>query len=228
MTRAILVRHGQTTANAAGVLAGRSEVELNDSGIADAERLGRTLADVPLAQVVTSPMRRTVQTAQLLLDARSDAVEVVTDDGLAEMEYGSWTGRPLAELAKDPLWSMVQSHPAAVRFPEGESMAQMSARAVAAVRSRCLDPTDGTADPSTPRNILFVSHGDVIKAVLADALGLHLDTFQRIVVHPASVSVINYVAGRPFVERINDCNGNYDDLVPPAPTEAVPGGSKGR
>jgi 2,3-bisphosphoglycerate-dependent phosphoglycerate mutase len=221
MTRALIVRHGQTTANATGVLAGRTEVELNDVGRRAAESLGAALTEVPLERVITSPMLRTRQTAELLLAARHTPVDLSVDDGLAEVEYGEWTGRALAELAKEDLWRTVQVHPASVTFPNGEAMAAMSARAVASVRAWCARSDDSA-------NLLFVSHGDVIKAILADALGMHLDAFQRIVVHPTSLSVVNYVHGRPFVERINDCNGDLGDLVPPAPAEAVPGGTKGR
>ncbi len=221
MTRAILVRHGQTTANASGVLAGRTEVDLNDVGRRDATLLGKALAAIPLERAISSPMLRTRHTTELLLEARSAAVELTVDDGLAEVEYGEWTGQALAELAKEDLWRTVQAHPASVTFPGGESMAAMSARAVATVRGWC-ERSDDSA------NLLFVSHGDVLKAILADALGMHLDAFQRIVVHPTSISVVNYVHGRPFVERINDCNGDFGDLIPPAPTDAVPGGSKGR
>lgn len=223
MTRAILVRHGQTTANASGVLAGRTDVGLNETGQRDAQALGRALASVPLAALVSSPLIRTKATAQLLLEPRTDPLALSTDEGLVEVEYGEWTGKALADLAKEPLWSLVQSHPAAVTFPDGEAMAAMAARAVATVRSWCARFED---DPGAA--VVFVSHGDVIKAILADALGMHLDAFQRIVVHPTSLSVVNYVHGRPFVERVNDCNGDLSDLVAKAPPEAVPGGTKGR
>lgn len=218
MATAILVRHGQTTANAGGVLAGRTEVELNDHGRAQAAALGERLAEVPLAAAATSPLLRTRQTLAAVLAGRSD-VPVIEDPELTEVEYGQWTGADLAELAKDPLWPVVQAHPSAVTFPGGESMAAMSARAVAAVRGRCAEYEPGA-------NVLFVSHGDVIKAILADALGMHLDTFQRINVSPASVSVVRYVHGRPFVERIN-CGTDFAALVTTAADEAVPGGGKG-
>lgn len=218
MTRAILVRHGQTTANAIGILAGRTEVDLNDHGREQALALGRRLAEVPLAEAVTSPLLRTRHTLEAILGDRP--VPVIDDPDLVEVEYGDWTGRELAELAKDPLWPVVQHHPAAVTFPGGESMAAMSARSVAAVRRRCLEAGEDAS-------VLFVSHGDVIKAILADALGLHLDGFQRIGVNPASVSIVRYVHGRPFIERINDCGGGFEDLTVTATDEAVPGGGKG-
>ena len=218
MARAILVRHGQTTANAGGVLAGRTEVELNDHGRAQARAVGQRLAEVPIALAVTSPLLRTRQTLEAILADRQLVVQ--TEPDLTEVEYGEWTGRQLAELAKDPLWSVVQHHPAAVTFPGGESMAAMSARAVSAVRRLCREQGDDA-------NVLVVSHGDVIKAILADALGLHLDAFQRIVVNPASVSIVRYAQGRPFVERMNDCGPGFADLLPTAVDEAVPGGGKG-
>lgn len=218
MATAILVRHGQTTANAGGVLAGRTDVELNDHGRAQVQALAGRLADVPLAAAVTSPLLRTRQTLAAVLAGRPD-VPVVEDPDLSEVEYGEWTGAELAELAKDPLWPVVQAHPSAVTFPGGESMAAMSARAVAAVRGRCAEHEPGA-------NLLFVSHGDVIKAILADALGMHLDAFQRINVNPASVSVVRYVHGRPFVDRVN-CGADLADLLTTATDEAVPGGGKG-
>lgn len=219
MTRALLVRHGQTTANVAGTLAGRGEAPLTERGLAEARALGARLAQVDLAAAVVSPMARTRATAEALLADRP-GVEVHVDEGVAEVDYGQWTGASLADLATDPLWAQVQHHPAAVTFPDGESMAAMSARAVETVRRWCRR-VDG--------NVLVVSHGDVIKAILADALGMHLDTFQRIVVHPSSLSVVRYSDLRPFVERLNDCGDGLDDLTspPPAGADAVPGGTSG-
>lgn len=219
MTRALLVRHGQTTANVGGILAGRGEAALTDRGLASARALGARLADIDLAVAVVSPMGRTRATAEALLADRPD-VTVEVDDDLAEVDYGEWTGGALSDLANEPLWAQVQHHPASVTFPGGESMAGMSARAVGAVRRWCA---------RAEGNVLVVSHGDVIKAVLADALGLHLDAFQRIVVHPSSLSVVSYGATRPFVERLNDCGDRLDDLrsSPPAHADAVPGGTSG-
>ncbi len=221
MTRVILVRHGRTTANQAGVLAGRTDVELDEVGREQAERAGRSLAELQIATVVASPMLRTRQTADLLLAARDAPLDVQVDDGLAEVDYGDWTGKALAELAGDPLWSVVQQAPAAVTFPGGESMAGMASRSVAAVRRWAREPGgDGV--------VVVVSHGDVIKAVLADALGMHLDAFQRIVVNPGSISAITYAGGgRPFVERMNDCGGEFSDLQAAPPAEATPGGATG-
>lgn len=125
------------------------------------------------------------------------------DDRLAEARYGDWTGQRLADLARSRLWRAVQEHPSSVHFPgpDGEAMADVQARAVAAVREHDRAVTAEHGDTGT---WVAVSHGDVIKAVVADALGMHLDLFQRIVVEPASVSIIRYTERRPFVLRLND------------------------
>jgi probable phosphomutase (TIGR03848 family) len=209
VTTVILLRHGRTTANAGGVLAGWSPgVELDGTGQQQAAAVGARLAPVPLAAVVSSPLERCRQTAGAVLDGRE--LELETDDRLGEARYGDWTGRPLKELVKDPLWKVVQQHPSAAVFPgpEGEGLAQTQARAVAAVR-------EWNARLGPDAVWLACSHGDVIKAVLADALGLHLDAFQRIVVDPASISVVSYTETRPFVLRVNDTGGDVTPLIPP-------------
>ena len=209
MTTVILLRHGRTTANAGGVLAGWTPgVQLDETGQAQVAAVGQRLAPVPLAAVVSSPLERCRQTAGAVLDGRD--LELQTDDRLGEARYGDWTGRKLAELVKDPMWKVVQQHPSAAVFPgdEGEGLAQTQARAVAAVR-------EWNARLGPDAVWLACSHGDVIKAVLADALGLHLDAFQRIVVDPASISVVTYTETRPFVVRVNDTGGDVSALVPP-------------
>jgi probable phosphomutase (TIGR03848 family) len=205
----LLLRHGRTTSNATGELAGRRPVELDETGRAQAERAGERLRALPLAGVVTSPLIRCRQTVGLALPG----VEPTADDGLIECGYGDWEGQPLKKLAKDPLWRVVQLHPSAVTFPNGEAMAEMSARAVAAVRR-----WDAKMNAEHGPEALWVacSHADVIKAIVADALGLHLDEFQRIVVDPASVSVIRYTPIRPFVVKVNDTT-DLASLVPPKP-----------
>ncbi|MBQ1023672.1 histidine phosphatase family protein [Micromonospora sp. C95] len=204
----LLLRHGRTTANADGGLAGRQPVELDETGRAQATAVGERLRVVPLAAVVTSPLIRCRQTLELALPEASPVV----DDGLIECGYGSWEGQPLKKLAKEPLWPMVQQHPSGVVFPEGEAMAQMSTRAVAAVRAW---DDRLTAEHGPEAVWLACSHGDVIKAIVADALGVHLDLFQRIVVDPASVTAIRYTPLRPFLVRLNDIGGDLAGLVPP-------------
>jgi probable phosphomutase (TIGR03848 family) len=226
----ILLRHGRTTANTGGVLAGWTPgVRLDDAGRQQAQAVAERLAKVPLAAVVSSPLERCRETADAVAAGRDLAVQL--EDRLGEARYGDWTGRPLKELVKDPLWRVVQQHPSAAVFPgpEGEGLAQTQVRAVAAVR-------DWNARLGGDAVWLACSHGDVIKAILADALGLHLDQFQRIVVDPASISVVSYTETRPFVVRMNDTGGDVAALLPRpkrrrrrqvAASDAVVGGGAG-
>jgi probable phosphomutase (TIGR03848 family) len=204
----LLLRHARTTSNAGGTLAGNQPVELDETGRAQSVAVGQRLAGLPLAAVVSSPLIRCRQTLALALPA----VESTVDDRLSECGYGAWEGHPLKQLTKDPLWKVVQLHPSAARFPAGESVAAMSARAVAAVRE--WDATV-TAEAGPEALWLACSHGDVIKAIAADALGLHLDLFQRLVADPASLTVIRYTTTRPFVLRLNDNGAPLATLVPP-------------
>jgi probable phosphomutase (TIGR03848 family) len=206
----LLVRHGRTAANAGGVLAGWTPgIPLDDTGREQARALAQRLLRVPVTAVVTSPLQRCRETAAALLEGRAGTPEHV-DERLGEAKYGDWTGQALKDLAKDPLWRVVQNHPSAVTFPgpEGEAMAAMAARAVASVRE-----WNATLGPDAVW--VAVSHGDVIKAILADALGTHLDQFQRIQVDPCSLAVIRYTDLRPFVLRTNDTGGSVDGLIPP-------------
>lgn len=188
------------------VLAGWTpEVHLNERGRTQAADLAARLAPVPLDLVVASPLDRCQETAQAVVAGR-DGIEVQTDDRFGEVRYGDWTGRRLEELAKEDLWKVVQAHPSAVRFPGGEAMADAQHRAVTAVR----EWNDGLKPDAT---FLVCSHGDIIKSIVADALGLHLDQFQRIQADPASVTVIRYTEMRPFVVRLNDNGGKVDDLL---------------
>jgi probable phosphomutase (TIGR03848 family) len=223
------MRHGRTTANAAGILAGNQPAELDDIGQAQARGLGERLAasGVVPAYVLTSPLVRCRQTAQL---AMPDA-KILDETRLIECDYGDWTGRPLKELAKEPLWRVVQVHPSAASFPGGEAMSAMSARAIEAVREW---DARAEAEHGADAVVIAYSHGDVIKAIVADALGIHLDLFQRIVVDPASATVIRYTTLRPFLVRLNDVSGDLSLLRPPKRrrrrsrgSDAVVGGGAG-
>ena len=219
MATVILVRHGRTTANSSGVLAGRSPgVTLDELGREQAARAGERLAPLPLAAVVSSPLERCRETAREIVTRQERRLRVRQERGIVEVDYGTWTGQGLEALSKEPLWQTVQQHPAGATFPEGESMAAMATRAVATVRR-----WDGTvSDEHGPDAVwVAVSHGDVIKSVLADALGMHLDVFQRIVVDPASVSVVRYTSGRPFVLTMNSHEGDLSFLRPAAGAAAA-------
>jgi probable phosphomutase (TIGR03848 family) len=240
----LLVRHGRTSANASGTLAGWTPgIGLDDTGRAQAEALAGRLAPLPFAALVTSPLQRCRETADALLAVPAPGgaarPEPAVDERLGEARYGDWTGRALKELAKEPLWRVVQAHPSAVTFPgeHGESMLGMQLRAVEAVRAHDAAVSKAHGDDAV---WVAVSHGDVIKSVLADALGMHFDAFQRIVVDPCSVSVVRYTPLRPFALRVNDTGGDLTAFVPPkrtrrrrtaapspAASDAVVGGSTG-
>lgn len=207
MTTVVLVRHGLTHLTGP-VLAGWTPgLHLDERGEKQAAAVAERLRPLPLTAVVSSPLDRCLDTAAAILAGRD--IELQVDERLGECRYGDWTGRPLKELGKDPLWKVVQAHPSAVVFPgpEGEALRDTQVRAVAAVRdwNSRLGP-DGTW--------LACSHGDVIKAIVADAMGLHLDQFQRIMIDPCSVTVIRYTELRPFVVRVNDTGGGVTDLLP--------------
>jgi probable phosphomutase (TIGR03848 family) len=223
VTTVLLIRHGRTTANTSGILAGRSSgVELDEVGREQVRALGERIAGVPLTALVSSPLRRCKQTSQALLGARSDGLDLTVDQGLTECGYGDWTGKSLRDLAKDDLWKTVQTQPSAVRFPGGESMTEMSARVVQTIRRWDAKIAAEHGDDAV---WAAVSHGDPIKAILADALGLHLDGFQRIMVDPASLSVIRYTATRPYVVTTNSTNADLAKLLAPPPKKASEDGA---
>jgi probable phosphomutase (TIGR03848 family) len=225
MATVILVRHGRTAANVSGVLAGRAAgVALDEIGLGQATRAAERLAVVPLVGVVSSPLERCRETAGLILDRQEGSPALTIDDGIVECDYGEWQGRPLSELATEKLWSVVQRQPSAAEFPGGESLATMQARSVAAIRHH---DVAFEAEHGPGAVWVAVSHGDIIKSILADALGMHLDLFQRINVGPASVSIVRYGSDRPDVVATNTDSGDLGWLrgTAPAADAAVGGGS---
>ncbi|MDN5892608.1 MAG: MSMEG_4193 family putative phosphomutase [Nocardioides sp.] len=213
MATLILVRHGRSTANTAGVLAGRSSgVSLDDTGRTQAEAAARRLAGVTLARIVSSPLERCRHTAKAIASAQPERPAVRTERGITECDYGEWTGRAIAELSREKVWKVVQEQPSAATFPGGESLQAMMARAVATVRR--ID-AEVTADHGQDAVWLAASHGDVIKSILADAFGMHLDLFQRINVDPSSLSIIRYTQTRPQVLATNTHEGDLAWLARP-------------
>lgn len=225
----LLVRHGRTTANASGVLAGWTPgVGLDETGRRQTQALAARIsaAGLVVSRIVSSPLQRCQESAELVAAQAGSAIPVETDERLGECRYGAWTGRNLAQLATEELWRVVQDQPSAARFPDGdefpgESMAAMQARALEVVRE-----VDAQVEAAAGSSAMWVavSHGDVIKAILADAAGAHLDQFQRIHVDPASVSVVRYTPRRPFLLRSNDTGGDLAALAArPAPPEVAGG-----
>ncbi|GGK17697.1 phosphatase [Streptomyces camponoticapitis] len=210
MATLILVRHGRSTANTSGVLAGRTPgVALDEQGLAQAAALPGRLAGLPLAAVVSSPLQRCLETVQPLVEARP-GIGTHQEERISECDYGDWSGRKLAELADDPLMAVVQQHPSSAAFPGGESMRGMQARAVDAVRDW---NARVEAEHGEDAVFLMCSHGDIIKSLVADALGMHLDLFQRIHADPCSVTAIRYTRLRPFLLRLGE-TGDLGSLTP--------------
>ena len=216
MTLVLLVRHG-LTATTGNVLTGWTPgIPLDDRGREQARALAARLAPVQLDAIITSPLERCRQTAEAIAAlGEGRPLAMREDERFGECHYGDWTGQPLKRLAREPLWRVVQTHPGAARFPgaDGESIMDMQYRAVSAVR-------DWNERLGAHAVYLVCSHGDVIKSVIADGLGMHLDMLQRIQVDPCSLTAIRYTPLRPFVQRMNDTGGGVDSLKKPEPRQS--------
>ena len=195
----LLLRHAVTEHTGARLSGWMPGLHLSEQGREQAGALARRLAPVPVDALYASPLERCQETAAALAEAKGLKVETIED--LGEVRYGDWTGRTIKELAKEPLWKVVQTTPSAARFPDGESLYEMQARSVLAVeRLRAAHPE---------QTVAVCSHADVIKAVACHYLGMHLDLFPRLVVSPASVTAIA-VWPAPYLVRLNDTGGNAD------------------
>jgi len=196
MTEFLLVRHADNDWASAGRLAGWTPgVHLNAHGRLQAQTLAERLAVMQIAAVYSSPLERTIETAEAIA-ARLPGVAVQSLAGVGEVRFGQWEGKPLSRLRRHPLWQDVQTHPSRITFPGGETFRQAQARAV--------DALESLAVRHPRQRIAVVSHSDVIKLTLAHFLGMHLDLFQRIEISPASLSVVYLAAGRPAIRCIND------------------------
>ncbi len=194
-TLLLLVRHAMNDWVKSGKLAGRSpDVHLNPQGQEQTLALAQRLASVPLHAVYASPLERAQETAAPI--AAAHELSVQTSPGIGELDFGEWTGRELKELAKDPLWRLVQVRPSAMRFPGGESFREATHRAV--------DQVEELAARHPEQTIVLVSHADVIKAVVAHYLGMHLDIFQRLIISPASITVLSFTPMGGLVASVND------------------------
>lgn len=209
-TRLVLVRHA-VTAQTGPLLSGRKPgIDLSDEGRRQAAATADRLAPpVRVDAVYASPIERTQQTAAAI--AAKHGLPVVTLDGVIEAEYGDWTGGAIADLAKTDLWKVVQAAPSRARFPNGESIAEMQARMVAAL--------DGVIAAHPGEHVVVVSHADPIKAAIAHYTGMHLDLFQRVVVSPASVTVFEIGTFGAALVKANE-TGSLGELVPPTPEDA--------
>ena len=198
----LLIRHALTESTGKRLTGTAPGVLLSQAGRTQAERLAERLASVPLAGIYASPLERCRETAEAVATARRVTVRLVPD--IREVEFGRWTGRPLAQLAKTKLWRQVQHAPASVRFPGGETVTE--------VQRRSVDAMNTLAARHGRRVVAIVTHGDVIRLALAHYAGVHIDLFQRIAVDPASVSAVAVADGVARILRMND-TGSFDGLV---------------
>jgi probable phosphomutase (TIGR03848 family) len=202
----VLIRHAHSSANASGVLSGRkSGIHLSEVGSKQAKDLAGRLGAISVRALRSSPLERCQETIAPWKKKYGAEIRLEIDEDLVEMDYGLWNGRKLRSLLKDPLWDTVQMQPSRVRFPKGEAMAAMQARAMSAVFRALETPGKG--------HVLLVSHGDILKAILASSLGLHLDEFQRFVVDPASISVLDFSPSKPRLLFMNDSRSRVTDVL---------------
>ncbi|MFP4635329.1 MAG: MSMEG_4193 family putative phosphomutase [Nitriliruptoraceae bacterium] len=195
MARLVLVRHATTAATGKRLGGWTPGVHLDERGVAQARGTAQRLAELPVAAVYSSPLERTQETAKLI--ARAHRLRVRTRRGLGEVDYGEWTDKPLGQLRRRKAWRVVQATPSRMTFPGGESIRAAQARAV--------DTSETLAAQHGDDTIVCVSHADVIKAVVAHHLGMPLDTFQRLTIAPASISVLELPAeGHPVLLGLND------------------------
>jgi probable phosphomutase (TIGR03848 family) len=197
MTTLYLVRHAVTEQTGKKLSGWMEDIPLSDQGRAEAEAVADRLADQKLDAIYSSPIDRTLQTAQPIA-ARHD-LGITTSKALGEVEYGKWTDRSLKVLARTKLWAQVQRWPSAARFPDGETLREVQVRVVGEVERIVEEHPKG--------RICVVSHGDPIKLICAHYLGVHIDLFQRIVVAPASVSVLSISGAGPYVLALNSLTG---------------------
>lgn len=205
MPKIVLIRHAHSTANAAGVLSGQlPNVHLSKAGQEQAVRLATRLGQLTISQVQISPMERCAETLAPWLAEHGKNVKVISDPNLVEVNYGKWSGKKLATLSRAKLWRQVQGQPSSVIFPDGEGLAEMQVRAMRSIYGFFASDLELT---------IMVSHGDVIKSIVASSLGMHLDDFQRIVIDPASISILESNGGDIRVTRLNDSDASVSEIL---------------
>ena len=224
--RLVLIRHAHSEANAAGILSGRlPNVHLSEKGLEQSEHLAVRLGNFPVSTLRISPVERCFETISPWINSivlpNNPRLEPIIDHELTEVDYGTWSGKKLAVLSKNRLWKIVQEAPSRMYFPSGEGIAQMQSRAMTSVHEAVSTKVKGAA--------VIVSHGDVIKSIVASALGMHLDEFQRIVIDPASISILDFSTTKPRVLLLNDSRSVVTELlVAPERAKNLLGGGSGR
>ena len=218
MARIVLLRHAHSIANEKNLLAGRiSGITLSKSGKSQALDLVDRLGAMQFDEIAISPLQRCRETIDPWLSANNAKSRLVIDESISEVDYGSWSGKTLASLRRKAQWKVVQDFPSQMTFPEGESLLEMQGRALSGFYR--LNAVKGKG----PR--LLVSHGDVIKSIVAHCLGMHLDQFQRLVIEPASITIIDTDSGVSRLVRFNDAKGSLTSAK--STNQSALGGSTG-
>jgi probable phosphomutase (TIGR03848 family) len=218
MARIVLLRHAHSIANEKNLLAGRiSGITLSKSGKSQALDLVDRLGAMQFDEIAISPLQRCRETIDPWLSANNAKSRLVIDESISEVDYGSWSGKTLASLRRKAQWKVVQDFPSQMTFPEGESLLEMQGRALSGFYR--LNAVKGKG----PR--LLVSHGDVIKSIVAHCLGMHLDQFQRLVIEPASITIIDTDSGVSRLVRFNDAKGSLTSVK--STNQSALGGSTG-
>jgi len=200
-----LIRHARADYRPGRLYGWTPNVHLAPDGVEDAKRLGERLEPVRFRAIYSSPLERCLETADAVAAGRG--LEVQSVDGLGEVRYGSWQGKSFKTLARTKLWRVVQLHPSQATFPGGESLRAMQARGVEAIEDIRGRHRRGA--------VAVVTHADLLKAVVAHYLGMHLDLFQRIVITPASVTLLAFGDGFPRLMRLSD-SGSFEEFRPKA------------
>jgi probable phosphomutase (TIGR03848 family) len=222
VAKIVLLRHAHSTANNSGILAGQiAGISLSKDGVRQAENLVERIGKSSFDSIRVSPMQRCEETINPWISSRfSRGVEnYLLDDGLIEMNYGLWSGRKLSSLRREPLWKLIQATPSKVKFPEGERFTAMQRRALTSVQEAVSSKKNGTH--------LLVSHGDVIKAIIAGLINLKLDNFQSLVIDPASISILDVDSQGARLIMFNDTKTPVEPLlkIAKAPKTLLGGGA---
>ena len=206
MARLVFIRHAHSTANDAGILSGQLPgVSLSKKGMKQAENLVERIGASAFDSARVSPLQRCEETIAPWLNSRysKGLKSYQIEDALIEMDYGSWSGRKLSSLSREKMWKEIQNRPSSVKFPDGERMRSMQKRALSSVSDAMNQKKNGTH--------LFVSHGDVLKAIVASLLKIKLDDFQSLVIDPASITVIDFDGSKSRLLAFND---SHSPLAP--------------
>lgn len=186
MSTVILIRHARSSANAAGILAGQTPgVRLDPTGVEQSFRLAEILGAISIAKVFISPLERCLDTISPWISQHGKNAEIHSDSRIIEPDYGLWSGKNLDELRTQPLWDLVQNSPREVTFPSGESLLDVWER-TKSFYSSLREFSDQEI------NVVVVSHGDIIKFLIAQIVDLEMNKFQNLVIEPASVSIARF------------------------------------